>query len=850
MFDKKIVITGGLGYIGMELSLLLSGISRTNKITVLDKSFFSERVNQLKNWGIYFKQVDILNEEELSKEIIDADIIFHLAGITDVGTTKFDINFDRDEKIRRVGVEGTRNIIEYSNNFAKIIFPSTHVVYEGLTKQYKEISENRPPKPIFEYAKGKFISENDLISSGKNYVILRLGSVFGNSFDSTRVNIMPNLFSKITASNGTIRLFNGGSQLKSLVSVKDVSRCMRFVAENNFISKEIYNCVGENKSVKEVADLCKKYNKNLKIISTKDPVPNSGYTLSNKKILREGFKFLYRLDNSLNEMICNWTFNNKKFQNETIEVGKDNFVDERGIISNYYFEDKLNMIGYVESSKGSVRGNHYHPVQTQKCLLIKGQYISVTKDMLDPKSVIETKLINPGDLSTIPPYIAHTMIFTQDSIFLNLVNGEREHKNYGLTHTIKEELVNVNLASRLISTYKTFCRVCDSNRLYTYLSLGISPLANNLLNSKYEDYPSYPLELNLCQDCYNTQLSIAVPKEEMFSSYLYLSSTSESFQNHFENFAIKIKKSQNLNTNSLVVDIGSNDGIFLKPLKKLGLKAIGIEPAKNIAKIANKNGFFTYAEFFNKKTVRKIIKNYGKADLVTAFNVFAHNDDLIEIADSAVELLNDKGIFVIEVQYILNTINDLTFDNIYHEHLNYWSVSSLINLMKKTKLKIIKVEKIDTHGGSIRVYCSPDKKQRAHKSVKIFLNNEIKEGIYKFETYKKFAKDVNDVKIKSIINIENILKKNHKIIGYGSPAKATTILNYFGIDEEQIKYVIDDNQLKHEKFIPGTQIQIKSLKKVNPDEYNNVLVLAWNYYNQIVQSNKKIFKNAKFIKLK
>ena len=196
---KKIVITGGLGYIGMELCKIYSGKARKYQIKVIDKHFYSSRVSQLKRWGISFSQVDILDSDRLSPEISDADVIFHLAGVTNVATTSGDVNISRDKKVRDVGIKGTRNIIKYSKKDVKIIFPSTHVVFEGLDKVINDIKETFLPRPVLEYSKGKVQSEEDLISSGKDYVVLRLGSVYGNSQDSTRLNIMPNLFSKISS---------------------------------------------------------------------------------------------------------------------------------------------------------------------------------------------------------------------------------------------------------------------------------------------------------------------------------------------------------------------------------------------------------------------------------------------------------------------------------------------------------------------------------------------------------------------------------------------------------------------------------------------------------------------------
>ena len=846
---KKIVITGGLGYIGMELCKIYSGHSRKKDVVVIDNKFHSSRVEQLKRWGIKFRQIDVLDSNNLNKEIHNADIIYHLAGISDVATVKEDVNSNHEKLVYEVGVEGTRNIINLSPKETKIVFPSTHVIFEGLKKVHHNIDEDHQPAPVLPYSKGKLDSENDLIKSNKNYVILRLGSLYGKSFDSTRLNIMPNLFAKISSFNGKITLYSGGKQLKSLVSIIDVVRCMEFVGENKKINNEIFNCVNENLSVSDVAKVCKKINKKTEVVITDDPVPNEGYTLTNKKIKSKGFKFLDSAEDSFREMINSWSDQPQILSNEIIEFGADEFVDERGIISNYYIDDSINMIGYVESSKGSIRGNHYHPVQTQKCLLIKGKYISITKDLLEKNSVVETRLIQDGDLSTIPPNVAHTMVFLEDSVFLNLVNGEREHQNYDMTHTLKYELVNRQLGDLLIESYKTECRVCGGG-INHYLSLGLSPLANNLNKEKNNENEMYPLDLNFCKQCFNSQLSVAVPPKKMFNTYLYLSSTSEQFRNHFVDFARKLKDDLNLKKNSILVDIGSNDGIFLDPIQKLGITSLGVEPAKNVAKIANKNGLTTFTEYFSDETVSKIIKQYGKVDVITAFNVFAHSDGLKDILYNIKSLLKNDGEFIFEIQYLLRTINDLTFDNIYHEHVNYWCLLSILHFFEDSEMKIYKVEEVDTHGGSLRVYATMNKKKRIHKSIKQYTELEKKNKLDKIETYYKFAKDVEKIKSNFLKKIDEILSENKKIIGYGAPAKATTVLNYFGLNNDHFKFTIDDNKLKQEKFIPGTGIEIKSIDKIKKINYDYVLVLAWNFFESIRLNNQDYFPNSKFIKLK
>ena len=303
---KKIVITGGLGYIGTELCKIYSGESRNNEIIVIDNQFFSYRVNQLSNWNIKFIQGNILDKNFINDHIKDADIIHHLAGITDVAYVKKDENKERDDLIKATAIDGTQNVLDAMSKDAKIIFPSTHVIFEGLKKTKYNILENEKPSTFLAYSSSKVANEKQLKSSGKNYIILRLGSVYGFSGDSTRINIMPNLFSKIASQNGKIKLFSGGKQIKSLTPIIDVARCFKFMEEEN-LKKEVYNLTKDTVTVKEVAELCKKFNNKLSLESTNDEIPNLGYTLSNEKILQTGFKFIYKLEENIKEMIYKWS---------------------------------------------------------------------------------------------------------------------------------------------------------------------------------------------------------------------------------------------------------------------------------------------------------------------------------------------------------------------------------------------------------------------------------------------------------------------------------------------------------------------------------------------------------------
>ena len=841
---KKIVITGGLGYIGTELCRIYSGYSWNYQITVIDNRFFSESVSQLRNWNINFVHGDILDKDLIKKYCYDADVVHHLAGITDVPRVKSESDLEKEKKIQLVAEEGTQNILDSISEKCKIIMPSTHVVYEGIKKIKKNIEEEEETIPVLSYGKSKDFNEKQLKNSGKNYIILRLGSVYGYSNDTARIDIMANFFSKVASQNGSLKLFAGGRQIKSLVPLVDVARCFKFMEERDDLSNELFNLTKDTVTVKEVAEICKKNNPKITLTETNDEIPNLGFSLSNKKILNTGFKFLYSLEESIKEMIYKWSKKEIVEDLEYVKDGENEYKDSRGKISNHELTEPVNMIGLIDSKKGTIRANHYHPQQEQKCLFTKGQIIEVFQDLINPNSPKITQVVNEGQVSVIKPNVAHTMVFSKDTTFLNLVRGEREHENYGVTHTIKHILVDEDEKNLLLSCYKFDCRSCGSTKLKRVVSLGYQPLANSLLNKKDQKKELYPLEVNYCEKCHNCQLSVAVDPKKMFSNYLYTSSTSKIFRDHFVNAAKKYAKDFKLNSKkSFIIDIGSNDGVGLKPFKDLKFKnLLGIEPAKNLAKAANKNKIKTINAFLDEKCVKKIKK---KANLIMASNVFAHSDKLKEMTKCMLKLIKKDGVIVIEIQYLVNTLKDLTFDNIYHEHYNYWSLTSLVNFFNQFKTKIFKAEKINTHGGSLRIYVSPGKK-KIDESVKKILNEEEKFGIKKYDTYLNFSKKVYEIRNNVRKNINKIINKKQNIVGYGSPAKATTALNFFGISKE-IDFVIEDNVLKQGKFIPGVNIEIKSKNKIN-GKIDNLLVLAWNFFDDIKKNNSHLAKNILNIK--
>ena len=388
------------------------------------------------------------------------------------------------------------------------------------------------------------------------------------------------------------------------------------------------------------------------------------------------------------------------------------------------------------------------------------------------------------------------------------------------------------------------CRVCNSDKLIKVIDLKKQPLANNLVTNSNKKIKLYPLKIFFCKNCKNSQLSVVVNNKILFNNYIYKSSVSSTLSKHFIKSANKYIKRFKLNKNSYIMDIGSNDGIGLLPFKEKNIKNLyGVEPAKNLSTITKKLNIETYNSFLNSKIARK---NSNKFDLITASNVFAHVDKIKSLALNIKKMLKKNGIFIVEVQYLPRMLIDGSFDNIYHEHVNYWCLGSLDYFFNMNKLKIFDAEYINTHGGSIRVYIKKKDnfQQPINKRLKDIFIFENKIGIGSKNLFKNFKKKIEERKIKLKKKISKLYKKNYNLVGYGAPAKASTLINFFNISK-YINYIKDDNPLKNGMFIPNTNIKI--LNKFKKNKIDAILVFAWNYFDEIKKKNNKISK--KFIKV-
>ncbi len=391
------------------------------------------------------------------------------------------------------------------------------------------------------------------------------------------------------------------------------------------------------------------------------------------------------------------------------------------------------------------------------------------------------------------------------------------------------------------------CQISGSNDLKSIMFLGYLPPPTEMkkINSKIEEETFYPADLVYSPTSRLVQLNTIVNKEILFSKdYAYTSSTTKILRENFQELYNDCNKIIKISTSDLVVDIGSNDGNLLGNFKNHH-RVLGITPEK-IGKIAIRKGIPTLIRYFDETTAKLVLKKHGRAKIITATNVFAHIENVSKLMKNILKILQRDGVFISESHYLVSLIKTNQYDTIYHEHLRYYSLSSLKYLFDKYGLKIIHAKKINTHGGSIRVYATKSKKFKINKNVKKIL--DLEKRYLNWKTFNNFRKNV----FKSKINLYSILKriknKNKKICGIGAPARASTLINYIGLDENIIDYVLEiEGSKKIGNYIPGTKIPILSEKKLFVDQPNYAILFSWHIASELkIKLRKRGFK-GKFI---
>lgn len=391
------------------------------------------------------------------------------------------------------------------------------------------------------------------------------------------------------------------------------------------------------------------------------------------------------------------------------------------------------------------------------------------------------------------------------------------------------------------------CRLCFSSEVFSIIPLGEMPLANALLSeplSQVQD--KYNLEVMLCNTCGLAQLRDLIDPAELFSEYVYFSSNSDTMLSSAQELTERM--CETLSKDSFIVEVASNDGYLLKNYVEVGLKVLGIDPAENIVQVANKMGIPTRCAFFGEDLAQELAHIGKKADVIHANNVMAHVPDINGFVKGLKILLKDKGKAIIEVPYFLDLVKKLEFDTIYHEHVYYFSVGALKRAFEKQELEIFDIEKLELHGGSLRLFVSHVGAYDSSPIMQSMIQEEQDFGLYQQSTYTVFMENLADLKKTLRKTLMALKNKGARIAAYGASAKGTTLLNYFEIGQNLMEFVVDRSSVKQGKFTPGTYLEIFSPEKLQEEKISYVLLLTWNFADEIISQQKGFIESGgKFI---
>jgi hypothetical protein len=392
------------------------------------------------------------------------------------------------------------------------------------------------------------------------------------------------------------------------------------------------------------------------------------------------------------------------------------------------------------------------------------------------------------------------------------------------------------------------CRHCGVLLKNIFLDLGRLPPSNAYLtkNNLHQPEICFPLKILVCDRCWLVQTEDHISANKLFTSrYAYFSSTSSSWLIHAKNYVKKMIKKLNLNSKSFVIEIASNDGYLLKNFIKAEIPCLGIEPTVSTAKIAKKIGITVLRDFFKKNLAYKLALEGKKADLIIGNNIYAHVPDINDFTIALKAILKKNGTITLEFPHFMNLIEHAQFDTIYHEHFSYLSIYTVCKIFEKADLRIFDVEKLNTHGGSLRIYgCHINDIRKTRNTVNLLLQKEKKNGLQKIDTYKNFQLRVDKIKNDLIKFLYYQKMKGKKVVGYGAAAKGSTLLNYCRIKKDLLPFIFDAAPSKQGYFMPGSHIPIlspKHLIEINPDY---VLILPWNISDEIKVQNAILKKNG------
>lgn len=412
-------------------------------------------------------------------------------------------------------------------------------------------------------------------------------------------------------------------------------------------------------------------------------------------------------------------------------------------------------------------------------------------------------------------------------------------------------MVNSEMSSRPVYHRRETCRACGEKTLRLFLPLGSQPLANSFLRShdEFANELFFPLDTHFCDTCSLVQIPDVVDPEILFRHYLYVTGTSETIARHNLAYAKAVCDMQNLTAQDLVIEVASNDGSLLRCFQDLGVRTLGVDPATNVAELARANGVETINEFFSLDTAWQIRSERGAAKTVIGNNVLAHVDDTQDFLRGCKAVIAEDGLVIIEMPYLGDLLNRTEYDTIYHEHLCYFSVNSLMRLCEAAGLVIVRMDHVPIHGGSLRMHAGHIEVHQNHSAqVLAWAEEERGKGFTSFERYEQLAKSVERSR-ESLVNLLNQLTaEGRTIAGYGAAAKGNTLLNYCQITTDLLPYVVDKNPLKLGLFTPGMHIPVLPVSTLLEQQPDYLLILAWNFAEEIMrQQSEYKARGGKFI---
>jgi 2-polyprenyl-3-methyl-5-hydroxy-6-metoxy-1,4-benzoquinol methylase len=382
------------------------------------------------------------------------------------------------------------------------------------------------------------------------------------------------------------------------------------------------------------------------------------------------------------------------------------------------------------------------------------------------------------------------------------------------------------------------CRFCEYPLHNTLVDLGMSPLCESFLEAQQLNQmePFYPLYVYVCGNCFLAQLEEYVSPDSIFTEYAYFSSYSDSWLQHAKHYTDLMVQRFGINTGSFVVELASNDGYLLRYFVEKGIPVLGIEPAKNVAKVAIERGIPTIVEFFGEKMAEDLASKGKQADLLLGNNVLAQVPELNDFVQGMKLLLKPQGIITMEFPHLVRLMEENQFDTIYHEHFSYFSFISVQKIFAAHGLTIFDVEELPTHGGSLRIYArqSENEKRLVSDRVRELKTREEAAGLMQMKTYSAFSEQVKETKRKLLDFLIGAKREGKSICGYGAPGKGNTLLNYCGIRTDFLDYVVDRNPYKHGRFTPGTHIPIFAPDKIRETRPDYLFILPWNLKNEII----------------